>query len=130
MRITFFIICVLVIQAQTAALEPDNMIEILLRKVEELERNQNECSSYQSRMMLELSYVKDKLEQSERRISELEAIGNDMRSDEYTKILSPTLEKDPIDEPTNKTVTQFITEETNVNRIPGHKEMTSHKPAI
>ncbi|KAK3580698.1 hypothetical protein CHS0354_017981, partial [Potamilus streckersoni] len=93
MRITALIICVLVIPAQTAVLDQDIMIEYLLQKVAELDSKQQECSRYQSKLRLELTYVKNKLEQSARRISELEAIVYNMRSDEYTEDLNVTLEK-------------------------------------
>ncbi|KAL3882723.1 hypothetical protein ACJMK2_029035 [Sinanodonta woodiana] len=128
MRTTALIICVLVIPVQTAVLEPETVIEYLLRKVAELESSQQEYSRYQSKMMLELNYVKDKLEQSERRISDLEAIVYDIRSAEYTENLSVTLEKDPIYKSTNETDTKFHTEETRSTHKPDIKAMTSHKP--
>ncbi|KAL3882729.1 hypothetical protein ACJMK2_029041 [Sinanodonta woodiana] len=130
MRTTALIICVLVIPVQTAVLEPETVIEYLLRKVSELESNQHECSRYQSKMILELSYVKDKLEQSERRILDLEAIVYEMKSAEYTDNLSVSLEKDPVYKSTNETETKLNTEETNITHKPDIKVMTSHKPGI
>ncbi|KAL3882728.1 hypothetical protein ACJMK2_029040 [Sinanodonta woodiana] len=130
MRTAALIICVLVIPVQTAVLEPETVIEYLLRKVAELESSQQECSRYQSKLILELNYVKDKLEQSERRISDLEAIVYDIRSAEYTENLSVTLEKDPVYKSTNETETKLNTEETNITNKPDTKGMTSHKPGI
>ncbi|KAL3882724.1 hypothetical protein ACJMK2_029036 [Sinanodonta woodiana] len=130
MRTTVLIFCILVIPVQTAVLKQETVIESLLRKVAELENNQQECSRYQSKMLLELNYVKDKLEQSERRISDLEAIVYDMRSAEYTENLSVTMEKYPVYKSTNETDTKFNTEETNITHKPGIKAMTSYKPGI
>ncbi|KAL3882710.1 hypothetical protein ACJMK2_029023 [Sinanodonta woodiana] len=130
MRTTALIICVLIIPVQTAVLEQDTVIEYLLRKVAELESNQQKCSRYQSKLILELNNVKDKLEQSERRISDLEAIVYDMRSDEYTENLSVTLEKDPLYQDTNETDATFNTKEPNITNKPSIKAMSSHKPGI
>ncbi|KAK3590578.1 hypothetical protein CHS0354_039710 [Potamilus streckersoni] len=100
---------------------------VLIEKVSELETNQQECGSYQSNMLLELTYVKKKLEQSERRISELEAIVYDMGYHEYTENLSVTMENDTVDKPTNKTVTKFIKEEKYIRRAAEPKRMYSHQ---
>ncbi|KAL3882727.1 hypothetical protein ACJMK2_029039 [Sinanodonta woodiana] len=128
MRTTALIICVLVIPVQTAVLESETVIEYLLRKVAELERSQQEYSRYQSKMLLELNYFKDKLEQSERRISDLEAIVYDIRSAEYTENVSVALEKDSVYKSTTETETKFNTEETNITHKPDTKVMTSHNP--
>ncbi|KAL3882718.1 hypothetical protein ACJMK2_029030 [Sinanodonta woodiana] len=127
--VTALIIWVLVIPAQTAVLEKDTMFEFLLAKVAELERNQKECSSYQSKILMELNYVKDQLQQSERRISELEATLYETRSDEYNDGPDFTIANKPADNPTNKTVTNFI-KENNFRRTPGRKRMHLQKPGI
>ncbi|KAL3882719.1 hypothetical protein ACJMK2_029031 [Sinanodonta woodiana] len=122
MMVIALIICNLVIPAQTTILEQDAMVEILLAKVAELERNQQECSNYQN-------YVKEKLQQAERRISELEAIVYNTGSDEYTENLSATIESQPSDEPTNNTGTEVI-KENNIGCPPDPKRMISRKPDI
>ncbi|KAK3590572.1 hypothetical protein CHS0354_039704 [Potamilus streckersoni] len=127
--ITALIICNIVVPTQTTVLEQDTMIEVLLLKVAELEKNQQECSSYQSKMLQELSYLKDKLQQSERRISELETIVYKTRSYEYTEHLDVTMEKEPAYKPTNKTGTRFI-KEKNIRRTPELKGMHLQKSGI
>ncbi|KAK3590580.1 hypothetical protein CHS0354_039712 [Potamilus streckersoni] len=114
--------------AQTTVLDKDTMIEVLLQKIKELEKNQEECSKYQSRMLLELNNVRDKLEQSERRISVLEDTVYEMKTDEYTENVNVTNEDDPVYYPLSKDVAKVLLGETNISRTPEPKAMHSHKP--
>ncbi|KAK3590573.1 hypothetical protein CHS0354_039705 [Potamilus streckersoni] len=97
-------------------------MEFLLAKVAELERNQQEYINYQN-------YAKAKLQQSERRISELEAIFYNIMSDEYTEHLSVTMENEPVDKFTNDNVTKVI-KENNTRRTQELKRMNSRKLGI
>ncbi|KAK3590581.1 hypothetical protein CHS0354_039713, partial [Potamilus streckersoni] len=128
MTIIALLICVFIIPAQTTVLDKDTMIEVLLQKIKELEKNQEECSKYQSRMLLELNNVMDKLEQSERRISVLEDIVYDMRTDEYTENVNVTNKDDPVDYPLSKDVAKVLLKEKNISRTLHAKVMHSHKP--
>ncbi|KAL3882722.1 hypothetical protein ACJMK2_029034 [Sinanodonta woodiana] len=123
------LIYVIVGTVEATILEQHAMIEYLLHKVEALERNQEECSSYQRKMFLELKYVKNKLQDAERRISELEAIVYNTGSDEYSEHLSVTMESQPAHKPTNKTGTNVI-KEHNIGSTPDLKRMNSRKSGI
>ncbi|KAK3583999.1 hypothetical protein CHS0354_036703 [Potamilus streckersoni] len=79
-------------------------------------------------MLLEMTYVKIKLEQSERRISELEAIVFNMRFDEYSDNMMVPLENDAVDKPNNESVTKFTKEEEQNCSIPELKKTSSNEP--
>ncbi|KAK3606615.1 hypothetical protein CHS0354_018004 [Potamilus streckersoni] len=124
------LIFVFVIPVQTTVMEQDAVIEFLLRKVAELERNQRECSGHQNKILLDLNSVKHKLQQSERRISELETIVYYMSSDEYNEKLNRTVEDDPIDNLTSENITNVFIKEKSISRITESKGMHSHKTGI
>ncbi|KAK3606614.1 hypothetical protein CHS0354_018003 [Potamilus streckersoni] len=128
---TVSIICVLVIPTRAIVLAQDTtVIESLLRTVAELEKKHQECSSYQSNMLLEMTYVKAKLEQSERRISELEDIVFNVRFDEYSDTVRVPLENDTVDKTTNEALTKFTKEEEQNCSIPELKKTISNEPGI
>ncbi|KAL3882720.1 hypothetical protein ACJMK2_029032 [Sinanodonta woodiana] len=122
------LICVTVATVEATNLEQHTVIEFLLQKVAELERNQQECSNYQSKMLLELNYVKSKLQDSERRISELEAIVYVNRSDDYTDNLIAPLEDEPVDKHVGENGTRVRTEDTFIKQTSEHKRIRSNKP--
>ncbi|KAL3882721.1 hypothetical protein ACJMK2_029033 [Sinanodonta woodiana] len=128
LRITGLIICIIATPVHTTVLEQENVIKFILQKVAELEKNQQECSSYQTKMLMELTYVKNKLIQSERRISELEVIVHNMKSDEYNDKMSLTMHDDSVDQQMHDNTTKYITEERNVSRARDLKRM--HPPKL
>ncbi|KAL3882725.1 hypothetical protein ACJMK2_029037 [Sinanodonta woodiana] len=128
MWIISILICVIVATVEATVLEQHTVIEFLLQKVAELERNQQECSNYQSKILLELNYVKSKLQDSESRISELEAIVYVNRSDAYTDNLIAPLKDESADKHVGEHGTKVLTEDKFIKQTSERKRIRANKP--